>query len=132
MNPIYMVSGSKGGVGKSIVAMALLDYLCQIGKECLLIETDNSNPDVYKAYEQTVQCEILNLDKSDGWMDLVNLCDEPENRGKVIVINGAARSSDGVDKFGEILKGILQELNRELITLWVIKGETQNSDKIAR
>jgi hypothetical protein len=123
MQPIYMVSGGKGGVGKSIVAMALLDYFGQIGVDCLLIETDNSNPDVYKAYKDAVQCEMLSLDKSDGWIDLVNLCAEAGNEKKAIVINGAARNSEGVDKFGEILRGILPELKRELITLWVINTQ---------
>jgi hypothetical protein len=123
MQPIYMVSGGKGGVGKSIVSMALVDYFVQIGVECLLIETDTSNPDVYKAYEKTIQCEMLNLDKSDGWIDLVNICAEVGNQKKAIIINGAARSSEGVDKFGEILRGILPELNRELVTLWVINTQ---------
>ena len=43
-NTIYLVSGRKGGVGKSIVSMALVDYLQMLGVDVLLIETDNSNP----------------------------------------------------------------------------------------
>ncbi len=118
MQPIYMVGGGKGGVGKSMVSMALLDYLCQIGKECFLIETDTSNPDVFKSYGETVPAQILNLDKSNGWIDLVNLCDEHQD--KTIVINGAARSNDGVSKYGENLRGVLKDLDRSLITFWTI------------
>lgn len=118
MQPIYMVGGGKGGVGKSIVSMAILDYLCEIGKECFLIETDTSNPDVFKSYGETIPAQILNLDKANGWIDLVNLCDE--HRDKTIVINGAARSNDGVSKYGENLRGVLKDLDRSLITFWVI------------
>ena len=118
MNPIYMVGGGKGGVGKSIVSMALIDYLCEIGKDCYLIETDTSNPDVFKSYGETIQSKILNLDKANGWIDLVNLCDE--HRDKAIVINGAARSNDGVSKYGENLRGVLTDLDRSLITFWTI------------
>jgi MinD superfamily P-loop ATPase len=35
MNPIYMIGGGKGGVGKSIVSMALVDYLCEIIRDKL-------------------------------------------------------------------------------------------------
>ena len=118
MNPIYMVGGGKGGVGKSIVSMALIDYLCEIGKDCYLIETDTSNPDVFKSYGETIPSKILNLDKANGWIDLVNLCDE--HRDKTIVINGAARSNDGVSKYGENLRGVLTDLDRSLITFWTI------------
>jgi CobQ/CobB/MinD/ParA nucleotide binding domain len=118
MNPIYMSGGGKGGVGKSMVSMALVDYLCEIGKDCYLIETDTSNPDVFKSYGETVPSQILNLDKANGWIDLVNLCDE--HLDKTIVINGAARSNDGVSKYGENLRGVLKDLDRSLITFWTI------------
>ena len=46
MEKIFWIGGSKGGVGKSAVSMALLDYL---GESCpLLVETDTANPDVAK------------------------------------------------------------------------------------
>jgi CobQ/CobB/MinD/ParA nucleotide binding domain len=118
MNPIYMVGGGKGGVGKTIVSMALVDYLSEIGQSCFLVETDTSNPDVFKSYGKTIPSQILNLDKANGWIDLVNLCDE--HRDKTIVINGAARSNDGVNRYGENLRGVLQDLDRSLITFWVI------------
>jgi Mrp family chromosome partitioning ATPase len=45
---LYGVGGSKGGVGKSIVAMAVLDSLLERGEPVLLVECDTSNPDVAK------------------------------------------------------------------------------------
>src|SRR5665811_2094172 len=41
---IYWVGGGKGGVGKSMVSMALLDYLVARGVSTMLIESDTSNP----------------------------------------------------------------------------------------
>ena len=87
MEKIFWIGGSKGGVGKSAVSMALLDYL---GELCpLLVETDTANPDVAKAYGNVVRTELLDLDESDGWIELINLC--AEHSGPV-VINSAARS----------------------------------------
>jgi len=118
---IYFIGGSKGGVGKSMVAMALLHYLKEIGREVLLIDTDTSNPDVSKIYEQIVPTELLNLDEVDGWMQLVNLC--VQNKDKIVVVNTAARNNLGVAAYGENLNGSLPELDRKLVTLWVINRQ---------
>jgi Mrp family chromosome partitioning ATPase len=51
---IYSVGGGKGGVEKSIVSMALLDYLIARGVSTMLIESDTSNPGVCKTYKDTL------------------------------------------------------------------------------
>ncbi len=46
IQPIYLVGGSKGGVGKSMVTLALADHLQRLDTHAVLVETDTSNPDV--------------------------------------------------------------------------------------
>lgn len=118
---IYLIGGSKGGVGKSLVTMAAVDYLQEQGESVLLIESDTSNPDVWKAYKDSTKTELVNLDEADGWIELVNLCDS--NSDSVIVINTAARNNKGVSAYGETLNSTLAELKRKLITLWVINRQ---------
>jgi CobQ/CobB/MinD/ParA nucleotide binding domain len=119
--PIYLVGGSKGGVGKSLVTMALLDHLLEQGVSVLLIESDTSNPDVWKAYKDTVDAHLLDLDEADGWIELVNACDgAPES---VAVVNTAARNNRGVSAYGQTLSSTLGELKRALVTLWVINRQ---------
>ena len=73
---IFYVGGSKGGVGKSKMSFALIDYLLGKGNKVFLVESDNSNPDVYKAHEphknENLVCGIMDLDNSDGWLELVD------------------------------------------------------------
>lgn len=118
---IYMIGGSKGGVGKSLVTMATVDYLQENGESVLLIESDTSNPDVWKNYNSSTTSELVNLDESDGWIHLVNLCHE--HGDSTVVINSAARNNKSVSNHGEMLGNTLAELNRELITLWVINRQ---------
>ena len=81
--PIYVVGGSKGGVGKSLVTMALVHFLKENDDEVFLIDADTSNPDVLKSYEEEVTCKLVNLDDADGWIQFVNVCDEHrELRGR--------------------------------------------------
>ncbi len=118
---IYLVGGSKGGVGKSLVTMAVVDLLESMGESVLLIESDTSNPDVWKTYKEEVETELVDLDQADGWIELVNLCESrPES---VAVINTAARNNTGVSAYGETLNSTLAELKRKLVTLWVINRQ---------
>jgi cellulose biosynthesis protein BcsQ len=88
---IINISGSKGGVGKSIISMCVLDYL-ENEDSPILVESDTSNPDVWKAYKNRVQSELINLDDKDGWIKFINFYDS--NKNSNIVINSAARSND--------------------------------------
>ena len=97
--PIFYVGGSKGGVGKSKVSFALIDYLLDDGKKVLLLESDTSNPDVFKAHQphenDTLVCREADLDSADGWIELVNIAAEfPKH---CMVVNSAARSNRGLE-----------------------------------
>jgi hypothetical protein len=113
--------GSKGGVGKSIVAMALTHLLSEKGHKVFLIDADTSNPDLLKSHGSEVSCELVNLDDADGWIRFVNICDE--NKDAVVVVNTAARNNVGVAAYGATLSKSLEELERELVTLWVINRQ---------
>ena len=105
---IYWVGGSKGGVGKSMMTVAML-HLLEQGSKVVLVECDTSNPDVWKAYREQVEAELINLDEADGWIHLVNTCDR--HRDGVVVINTAARHNLAVKQYGQTLDSSLQELD---------------------
>jgi hypothetical protein len=118
---IYLVGGSKGGVGKSMVTMALIDHLQKQDQAVLLVESDTSNPDVWKSYREETEAHLLNLDDANGWIELVNVVDAAGD--KTPVINTAARNNQGVTRYGETLASTLGELSRDLVTLWVINRQ---------
>jgi hypothetical protein len=119
--PIFIVGGSKGGVGKSTTSVGLIDTLQERSEDILLIESDTSNPDVWKMYKDEVKSELIDLDDANGWIDLVNVCDKHPDA--VVVVNTAARNNKGVTAYGETLNNTLAELKRKLVTLWVINRQ---------
>lgn len=128
--PIYVVGGGKGGVGKSMFTMALLDALAARETSVLLVETDTSNPDVYKSYEDAVDQKLLiDLDDVDGWIVLIN--EAQQHPDHLIVVNSAARNQEGVQRFGETLLRSLPELNRELVTFWLINRQRDSVELLA-
>ena len=117
-NPIFLVGGGKGGVGKSMLSMALLDYLRRAENAPLLIETDTSAPDVWKAYKNDVENHCIDLEQKDGWLELLDVFDR--NATAAIVINTKAANQVGLRKFGGVLTEALRQQQRKLVALWVI------------
>jgi len=130
--PIYLVCGDKGGVGKSMVSLALLHYLAQRESALLFIETDTSNPDVWRCHENApgIDPRLFGLDDADGWIRLINLCEAHPDR--TVVVNTAARNNSGVTTHGETLNDALGELNRALIALWVINRQRDSVELLKR
>lgn len=123
MRSIIFVSGSKGGTGKSFLSAALLDYLSTRNTSWFLIDTDTSNPDVWKAYCEDKQDNgsTINLDSRDGWIDLVNLIEQRQE--DCIVINTASRLSQSTQDFSVILTEVLSEVDRNMVSAWVINRQ---------
>lgn len=129
--PVVVVGGCKGGAGKSLTTLAVVDFLRQRGVPLLLVETDTSNPDVWRMHrgEDGLIVAALDLDEAEGWIDLINLCDEYPER--VAVINTAARNNKGVTAHGPKLNRARPELGRRLVTLWVINNQRDSVELLA-
>jgi MinD-like ATPase involved in chromosome partitioning or flagellar assembly len=128
-NSIFLVGGGKGGVGKSLMSMALLDFLGVTGRAPFLIETDTSVPDVFKAYGEDVAADVVNLDEREGWMDLVNLIER--GRDAAMVINTGARNQTGIANFSKMLRNALQQLGRKLVVLWMIDRKRESLELLS-
>ena len=126
---IFLIGGGKGGVGKSLFSMTVVDYLEATGCGPFLVETDTSVPDVYKTYKDSVGGELVNLDEREGWIDLVNLIERrPES---TIVINTGARNQTGISNFGKTLGKALPQLKRKLIVFWLIDRKRESLELFA-
>ena len=121
MNKIILIGGGKGGVGKSTISMALADLLLARGESVVLVESDDSNPDTYKAMKEIVTCEICNMDNEEGYIKLGDVLEQ--NNKACIVVNTAARATAGLVKHGEIISDVAKEMSRDLIMLWPINRQ---------
>ncbi len=118
MENVYWIGGGKGGTGKSMVGMGLIDYLRNEGREPVLIETDKKNPDVGRAHKTEIQTEGLDLSDQDGWVDLLDLCGKTES--PVVINSGVgADETQGIDA----LEQSLESLGKKLVVLWVINRQ---------
>ena len=119
---IFYVGGGKGGVGKSMVALALTQFLIDKygeNKGIHLIETDESNPDVGRVYKGYIPVSTAILDENEkGWLLLAETIESASDT--LFVINSAARSNMGVRKNGGNFTAVLEngKVPYNFVTLW--------------
>ncbi len=121
MSKIVFIGGGKGGVGKSLVTIAAVDVLLTRGENVVLVESDDSNPDVYKALNGLVQSVVLNLDDENGYLSLCSVIES--NPSAYIVINTAARATKPIIQHGGIVSDTVKELKREMVMLWAMNRQ---------
>lgn len=126
---VFYVGGSKGGVGKSMVSLCLVDYLISRfagKKQTVLIETDDSNPDVGTIYKDTIPTDTVILDeRENGWINFFNIV-EDKYKDCLIVVNSAARSNTGLKAHGKNFSASLEEMGIDLITLWPMNRQADS------
>jgi hypothetical protein len=126
---IFLIGGGKGGVGKSLLSMAVCDFLSCTDRAPFLVETDTSVPDVFKTYQAETGGELVNLDEREGWIELVNLVEgRPDS---TFVINTGARNQTGVSNFGKTLNKALPQLKRKLVVLWLIDRKRESQELLS-
>jgi cellulose biosynthesis protein BcsQ len=124
---IFYVGGGKGGVGKSMVSITLIQFLIDRygdSKTIYLIETDESNPDAGRIYKGKIPVANAILDENPkGWLLTANLVEK--SRDTLFVINSAARSNMGIRKNGRNLISVLEsgKVPYNFVTFWPINRQ---------
>lgn len=72
MADLHFIGGEKGGVGKSLVARTLTQYLIDREIPCVLFDTDRSNPDLARIYGKTVKCRLAVFSEGEKYEDTAN------------------------------------------------------------
>lgn len=96
MTRFVLVTGDKGGVGKSFSARALMDWYQQTNATIHAFDTDKTNSTLYRFYGAGGKVGLLDVDQPaelDGLLDL--LAREATSSGdSVVLVDCAARTLD--------------------------------------
>lgn len=117
--PIILVDGDKGGVGKSVVAGSLVDWIFGKGRSVAVVDGDARNADVGRLFDDLLPVKQADLRVHDGWMDVTDFVyGQPADRTVVISmpagIGGELKRE--ADRFADMAK----QLARPIMLLWVI------------
>lgn len=119
--------GDKGGIGKSMCCNCYVDALLwhpdklpptALRTEVLLVDADTRNPDVGRVYRDYLPVEYIDLKQHDGWMHLLDLLEQDQDRE--IVVSLPAGIGQYLEKEADLLTEALQTLGHKLVVYWPI------------
>lgn len=133
---IYVSHGEKGGVGKSRLAMVLVDYLLVKGRTVVVVEGDRSGADVGMRYRGVVSAtEFLNLNRPDAmeeaFNDLATALETFEGGDTDIVVNLPGQASDTLDQFAEMFRSVADGLGHDLVIFYSIGNLDMHVENLA-
>lgn len=114
------VHGDKGGVGKSVTAQAIADFLHEQGEKVAIIDADTQNPDVERMFNSKLPSIRISLRNEDGWMDVINFM--MKNPGHNVVMNTPAGIGENIKTEIPMLAAFLakEDVNMDLELWWVM------------
>lgn len=131
MGKLIIISGEKGGVGKSTVCHGIIDILSNSidnadtkakddGEKLVILETDATNMDIYKTYNKSaLGCEIIDIRGENEEVEFLNFIED--NKDNTVVVNMCAGA--GIHKYGNSLIELCSELNISITIMWVINTD---------
>ena len=132
---IYISHGEKGGLGKSRLAMVLVDLLRKRGMDVVIVEGDKSGADVGKRYAGYVETGYINLNRPDameeafsslgGWL-------QEHAVGKDVVINLPGQASDTLDQFAGLLASTAGMLGHEMTIYYNVGSLDLHTSNLVR
>lgn len=138
MGKLIIISGEKGGVGKSMVCHGVIDILLNesITKESdnqtqegfTVIDTDITNMDIYKTYSKyEIGCELIDIRGENEEIEFLNAIEE--HKDKTIIVNMCAGA--GMGKYGNNLVNLCEELGVSMTVLWVINTDRDSIELLS-
>ena len=123
----HLVVGPKGGCGKSLFALVLVEYLRLRSAPILVVETDMMNLDIADTYEprtgRNLNVLAVDLDTESGWRELVVAA--ASYRDGHVVINTGARNYRSLVVGSQT--GCIAQLaaDAQLLAWWLVTAEEE-------
>ncbi len=130
MKTYIYVTGGKGGIGKSMKAIAIIDYLAENGKTVLLLDSDPVNGDSSASYkngkQDGVTCERVQLRSEDasGQIDASGLQDTlnkaESTKADIVLVDAPAGDSILLKDAGSIIVAGCEMLGFKSVIVWMV------------
>jgi hypothetical protein len=85
MPNVYLFGGEKGGVGKSMVCKAAIQYHLDQNLDFICFDTDRSNPDIYRIYGKILDCQLGIFSEGERYEDTANAIFNAATSRRVLV-----------------------------------------------
>lgn len=118
-NPIIIVESFKGGVGKSMVAITLLEYFRTQNIPVSLVETGGSQSDIWRTYNDKINSFHIDP-KEEGGAGLLKLVEVAESNPETLIVNMHADSKCSAESNRDAIANRLLSLTRPVFVFFVM------------
>ena len=129
MKTFIYVTGGKGGIGKSLVALALADYSATNGS-VLLIDADPNNSDSYTPFNSNKEAEVtaiqakIRSEDADGQVDTTGISTVFDNvligKNDTVIIDAPAGDTTLLASAGSFIVAACKEMKARSIFVWLV------------
>lgn len=81
---VWLLAGNKGGVGKSVVAKSLTDWLRTEEVPVMVVEGDTRTPDVRAAFGGLLPTKKFDLTDTPGWVEYSDFLCQTDFNGHIV------------------------------------------------
>ncbi|MEM6255053.1 MAG: cobalamin biosynthesis protein CobQ [Cyanobacteria bacterium P01_D01_bin.156] len=129
---IHLVSGDKGGTGKSMVSAMLVDYCRSKQQSIQPIDGDMTNPTLSEAYADAL--EIVVSDDRDMRSQLNTIFVSAQKEGKIVIVDLPARSELSLKAwFSDYnVLALAESHGIQFIKWWVSDGDPSTLDLFSK
>ena len=129
---IHLVSGDKGGTGKSVVSAMLVDYCRSKQQTIQPIDGDMTNPTLSGAYPDAI--EMVVSDDRDMRSQLNTIFVSAQKEGKTVIVDLPARSESALTAwFSEYnVLSLAEAQGIKFIKWWVTDGDPSTLDLFSK
>lgn len=121
--------GDKGGVGKSFLAKAYIDYLLSRKLPVTPIESDTRNPDIQRLFSKFTNVVAVDLREEHGWARLFEYLESAEGNFAVSLPAGIGAQAE---RYGEIFLEAAKEHGVPITVWWVLSDGFDSTNFIER
>jgi hypothetical protein len=118
MSTVYFSHGDKGGTGKSMTSLVLIDYLLAQDKKVSLIEGDKGQPDVAIRVEDFIHSlSAVNLNLAGAAESAIMTFAEKLSEmsdSDAIVVNLPSAAGDTLDSLSDLIIGAIEDLGMDI------------------
>jgi hypothetical protein len=127
---LIIVSGFKGGVGKSTECAIFIEIAMAFGHRFIVIESDRRNKDVGPTFKNMAELRVIALDLTvqEGMENLLKIMAAGPY---LIVVNTPAGMTQPFDEHGEVLKEALKTFGYELTVFFLMNSQKQSIDELS-
>ena len=98
MTGVHLVGGTKSATGKTLFAIALVDYFRRLDRPVIVIETDTKQPDVDDVYacrqSERLVIRSYSLASAAGWRELVEFVSRYRSSYEVVINTGGGNRAE--------------------------------------